>query len=293
MSTIRAFVTRHAVPSYFVLTFAISWGSALLVIGGSGSMTGTAPSDDPRFAFAVMAMLVGPSVAGILLTGLIHGRAGLRAFQSRLLAWRVGVRWYAAALLIAPLLMLATLFALSLTSPAFLPGIVVSADKASLLLISLAVGLGAGIFEELGWTGFAIPELRRRHGVLATGLIVGVVWSAWHLLPNVWSASMAAGELSVATYLSTNLLGVLVGYLTAFRVLMVWVYDSTRSLFVGMLMHLSFTASLLILNPLGISGAALVTYSFALAAAIWIVVGAVGLATHGRLTRQSVRTRVA
>ena len=33
-----------------------------------------------------------------------------------------------------------------------------------------------GFFEELGWTGFAIPTLMRlRYGVLGTGLIVGVL----------------------------------------------------------------------------------------------------------------------
>ena len=56
---------------------------------------------------------------------------------------------------------------------------------------------------------------------------------------------------------------------------MVWVYDRTQSLLVAMLMHLSLTASLLILNPLAIAGAHLVVYSFALAGAMWIVVAAV------------------
>ena len=37
-------------------------------------------------------------------------------------------------------------------------------------------GLVVGFFEELGWTGFAIPTLMRlRYGVLGTGLIVGVL----------------------------------------------------------------------------------------------------------------------
>jgi len=58
-------------------------------------------------------------------------------------------------------------------------------------------------------------------------------------------------------------------------VLMVWCYDQTRSLFLAMLMHVSITASLLILNPLGISGARLQVYSFTLAAAVWVVVVAV------------------
>ena len=167
-------------------------------------------------------------------------------------------------------------------SPAFLPGIFTSDDKTSLLLVGLAVGLSAGVFEELGWTGFAIPTLRRRYGVLATGLIVGVWWSAWHLLPNVWSSRAASGELAVSVFLAATAFGVFVGYLTAFRVLMVWVYDRTESLFVAMLMHVSITASLLILNPLEISGVHLLAYSFALAAAVWVVVGVVAVANGGR-----------
>ena len=106
----------------------------------------------------------------------------------------------------------------------------------------------------------------------ATGVIVGIWWSAWHLLPNVWSSRAASGELAVSLYLAATALGVFVGYLTAFRMLMVWVYHRTKSLFLGILMHASFTASLLILNPVGLSGAHLVIYSFALAAAVWIVV---------------------
>jgi uncharacterized protein len=218
-------------------------------------MQGTTPASDPRFAYAVIAMLAGPSLTGVLMTAVVLGRAGLRDVVSRLVPWRVGAPWYAVALFTAPVLMAATLLALSFISPAFLPGLVTSQDKGSLLLVSPAVGLSAGLFEEIGWTGFAIPALRRRYGVLATGLIVGILWSAWHLLPNVWAARAAAGDLAVSVYLTATTVGVFVGYLTAFRVLMVWVYDRTESLLVAMLMHVSLTAGLLILNPIGISGA--------------------------------------
>jgi hypothetical protein len=86
-------------------------------------------------------LLVGPSVAGILLTGLVYGRAGLRNLLTRMTRWRVGARWYAVALLTAPLLVTVVLFALSLTSPVFLPGIFTTDDKATLLLVGIAVGL--------------------------------------------------------------------------------------------------------------------------------------------------------
>jgi len=293
MSLIKTFVAKYPASVYFSLTFAISWGLALVAIGGSGGMRGTTPGSDPRFVYALMAMLAGPSLTGILMTALIQGRTGLHEFVSRLFNWRVGARSYAVALLTAPLLMAATLLALSLVSPRFLPGILISDQRGAILLVGLAVGLSAGVFEELGWTGFAISTLRRRHGVLATGLIVGVWWSAWHLLPNVWSRRAAAGELDASVFLAATALAVFVGYLTAFRILMAWVYDRTGSLFVAMLMHATFTASLLILNPLDISGGRLQAYSFALAGALWIVVGVITISNRPEILREPLRRHAA
>jgi len=293
MATIKSLVTRHPVPVYFGLTFAISWGAALAAIGGTGGMRGTTPGSDPRFAYALIGMLAGPSVTGILLTALVYGRRGLREYRSRLLKWRVGVEWYAVALLTAPLVMIATLLALSVASPAFLPGIFTSDETTSILLAGLAVGLSAGVLEELGWTGFAIPMVRRRHRIVATGLIVGIWWSAWHLFPNVWSSRAAGAELAMPVFAATTALGIFVGYLTAFRILMVWVYEYTESVLLAMLMHASFTASLLILNPVGISGTNLVVYSFALAGAVWIVVAAVAVANRRRPSREPVQRRAA
>jgi len=47
---------------------------------------------------AYVAMLLGPSVASILLTGLVDGRAGLREMLTRMTRWRVAARWYTVAL---------------------------------------------------------------------------------------------------------------------------------------------------------------------------------------------------
>jgi uncharacterized protein len=286
---IHDFLKRRPLIVYFALVFAISWGGALLAIGGAGGMAGTTPASDPRFVYALIAMLAGPSVAGLALTAGVRGRAGLRDLRARLLRWRVGMAWYAVALLTAPVLMAATLLALSSTSEAFLPGILTTDDRAALLLISVGVGVSAGLVEELGWTGFAIPTMLRRRDVLTAGLVVGVLWSAWHLLPNVWAAEAAAGELTAQVYALSIAVGVFVGYLTGFRVLMVWVYQRTRSLLLAMLMHASLTTSLLSLNPLGISGRNLVIYSFSLAAAIWVVVGVVAVSMRRGLIPQPDR----
>ncbi|HET7271434.1 MAG TPA: CPBP family intramembrane glutamic endopeptidase [Rubrobacter sp.] len=292
MNTIKAFIKSHPVLSFYALAFAITWGTILIVVGlGPSSILASKEQYSTMMTFLYPMMLVGPSVAGIVLTGLLYGRAGLRELRSRLLRWRVSARWYAVALLTAPLSMVAVLFALSLRAPEFLPAIFTSDQKATLLLMGIAGGLAAGIFEELGWTGFVIPRLRLRHSVLATGLFVGVLWGVWHILVNVLAGNTMSGALPLAIYLPATLFILLVGWLPAYRVLMVWVYERTGSLLVAMLMHASLTFSTLSVAPLVISGVALLTYQLVFTAALWVVVAVVALANHGHLSRQQLRRR--
>jgi CAAX protease family protein len=179
-------------------------------------------------------------------------------------------------------------FALSLTSRAFLPNILTTSDTAALLLMGLAYGLlGGGFCEELGWTGFAVPRLRQRYGVLTTGLIVGVLWGAYHFSVIYWSSS-PSGALPLVI-----LLAQLFAWLPAYRVLMVWVYDRTGSLLVGMIMHAVLTSGMIILTPTAISGVPLLTWLVVLAAVLWVVVAAVAVASGGHLSRQPLRRQMA
>jgi membrane protease YdiL (CAAX protease family) len=181
MTAMQAFTMKHSVPTYFALAFAVSWAGVLVVVGPGGIPT-TIERLMAIGPAVYMAMLAGPSVAGLLMTSLVSGRAGLREVLARLREWRVGGRWYAVALLTAPFLVMAVSLALSLLSPEFLPAVFMTNDKAPVLLSGLAAGLIVGIFEELDWTGFAIPRMRRRYGLLGTGLFVGVLWGAWHFI---------------------------------------------------------------------------------------------------------------
>ncbi len=46
-----------------------------------------------------------------------------------------------------------------------------------------------------------MPRLRLRYGVLATGLIVGVLWGAWHFLVMLWVSGTYSGALPLALLL--------------------------------------------------------------------------------------------
>jgi membrane protease YdiL (CAAX protease family) len=238
-------------------------------------------------------MLAGPSISGLLLTSVVSGRSGLRDLLARL-RFQVEARWYAVALLTAPVVFAAVYFGLSLASPAYFPSIVTASDKLSLLVSSIAGAMVVGVLEELGWTGFAIPILRRRHGAVATGLLVGVPWGAWHLLTNdIWIATTYSGGLSVGVFAVLNGLSLLVGQLPAYRVLMVWVYDRTGSLLIAMLMHASLSACTFMLGPEKVTGLPIVVYNFAVAGAWWIVVAAVAATRVWQLPRETIRHEAA
>jgi len=286
MTTLKAFIKKHAVLTYFALTFIFTWGCMAIAIYPCGF-----PITDEQFetagAFVYVAMLVGPSGAGFLLTGLLDGRAGFRELFSRLFRWRVKARWYAVALLSAPLMIATILLGLSLISSEFQPAIFTSDDKLAVVLAAVIAGLVVGLFEELGWTGFAVPRLKQRYSVLNTGLIVGIVWGAWHFLP-FWKSDTFSAAFPLFL-----LLGQLFSWLPPYRVIIVWVYDRTESLLVSVLMHASLMAGLNALVPAELSGTSLLTWILAWAAALWIVVGVVAMSNGRRLSKQAVQRQVA
>lgn len=272
----RDWLQRHPVLAYFGLVFALAWGALLPITDGPLSATGNDRMANPLFVLAILAAPLAPATASLVLTGLLDGRAGYRDLSGRLRHWRVGWPWYAAALMAGPLpvLVAAFILAMLLHSPEFLPAILTGPAPSGLIPLGIAAGLIAGIFEELGWTGFAVPRLRRSHGILVTSLLVGLVWGAWHF-PAFWRTDTFAAALPLVFVLVQ-----LFAWLPAYRVLLVATHDRTHSLPVVMLMHASLSASTVILARPGLSDAQSILSILAWGALLWTIAGVVLVASR-------------
>lgn len=200
-----------------------------------------------------------------------------------MLGWRVGLRWYGVALLTAPLSVSTGLFVLSAFSDGFAPGYLTERESVNLVAITpafaLAAGMAGGFMEELGWSGFAIPRLLARRGVLMTGLLLGLLWGAWHFVSNFWGSSQESGNVPVALYMAA----LLFTFLPPYRVRMVWVYENTESVLVAMLMHTSVITFWLLSAPAALTPERMVAWYVAWGALLWVAVAVLRIAVPRRV----------
>ena len=130
-----------------------------------------------------------------------------------------------------------------------------------------------------------------RYDVLTTGLMVGALWGVWHFLANLWWSGSHSGSLSLAPFFAAYFLTG-VAQLTAYRVLMTWVYDRTQSLLIATLMHASLIVSTVALVP-PTTGVAFLTWFVIFTAVLWVFVAVIVLAYGRRLTARPASPRIA
>jgi membrane protease YdiL (CAAX protease family) len=149
----------------------------------------------------------------------------------------------------------------------------------SFRIILGVAGLLAGCFEEIGWTGFATPRLLKNHHLLKAGFFLGLLWAFWHMLAD-FSGNIS--NLSLMQWIVRFVIYWILP-LTAYRILMTWVYFHTQSVFLGQLMHASYTGWLIVLEP--VTPHTDLLWEAIFAVTLWVFVGIVAI------QRQVVRDR--
>jgi membrane protease YdiL (CAAX protease family) len=103
------------------------------------------------------------------------------------------------------------------------------ADVLPVILVTITAGpLG----EELGWRGYALGVLQKRHSPLAASVILGMLWGFWHL--PLWLLSGFSG---------TDLLVYSVAFMASIvstSILITHFYNTSRNVLVAMWIHFLF-----------------------------------------------------
>ncbi len=230
---VKAFIQRRPVSFYFILTFLISWLGAFSLVANKIIHGLTIPKFDGILMFPIM--LLGPLVSGIILTGIMGGKKAIKELLGKLNPAKVSGHWFL-AILIPPAAILFTLFLLSsFFSKGFSP---------NFFLLGFLFGIPAGLLEEIGWMGFAFPNMNKHRSRLSNSIWLGIIWGCWHLpVINFLGTASPHGSYWFQYFLS------FVTVMTAMRVIISWVYSNTRSLLICQCMHISSTGFLVVLSP--------------------------------------------
>jgi uncharacterized protein len=244
---IKALLARHPLVSFFLIAFAFSW---LLFLPGPLMYYGVLNLNPSVLGLLGITGLLGPILSGFVMTMVTEGRAGVGDLLRRMVLWRVGLRWYAFALLGLPVVMVLG----TLVRPGALASFDVSAQPFTLAYLSafvFMVLIGGPLFEEPGWTGFAQTRLQRLHGPLVGGLILGSLWALWHL-PGFLIPSQGPKDIPPRGTVLDFVVFALA--LVGLRLVIVWVVNNTRgSVLMAILTHASwntfYSAALIGLFP--------------------------------------------
>jgi len=181
---------------FFGATYGFSW--ALMALG---HYTQVLPF--------VLLGVWGPTLVATGLTTYYYGRSGLREMLGRFGRVRVGLQWWLVLLFLPAAVHLVGRSLWQLMGPGELDlqlWFSVSTVFTSVLI--------AGLGEELGWRGFALPRLQALFSPLMASVLLAGVHFFWHL-PTYW---LGQGIHNVPLVYA-------VGFMVPWTVIYTWVYN--------------------------------------------------------------------
>ena len=215
-------LVRYSVAAFFILAMVLGGGTVYLVVQG------VLPTG------AALASALSASVAGIIMTAVENGRAGLKLMLSRLLIWRVGIGyWLFAFLFLIPAVLLGSLLnpilnrdplSFNNLKPAF-----------DILPMFISFFIVAGLGQELGWTGFLTPRLQARYSALTSCVIRAILGGLWHLPLFLYSRLQhpALADFPYSGWIAQKGFLVAIGtmilmFLLPWSIFYSWIFNNTR-----------------------------------------------------------------
>ncbi len=216
---------------YFAATYVWTWAIWGIVVALRLSM-------NSGLGMGLLLLgVMGPMVIDLVFTYLTQSKEGKQDYWKRVISFRrIPFKWYLVILLFVP-----AINGLAVVLDIMTGGSGATWGEAALNIIPDPLSVIPSILfaslipfvEELGWRGFVLDRLQERHNALVSSLIVGVVWSLWHLplffVADTYQAGLGVGTLTFWLFL----FGVL-----PLSIPFSWIYNNTnRSTLAVILFH--------------------------------------------------------
>jgi uncharacterized protein len=166
-------------------------------------------SDTHLGLFYLIVQPMTPTISALIICAICGGGKGVRELLSRLRPWQSGVEsrtailwWFACIAMMSGLSLIVAGMRYFVAEPgsfSWNPGEIGLLNAAGWFMAAMFLD-GGGTGEELGWRGFAAPILQDRYSPVKATVILGVLWSIWHM-PIKEDLVMGGGAAFAAYYI--------------------------------------------------------------------------------------------
>ncbi|MFX1387411.1 MAG: CPBP family intramembrane glutamic endopeptidase [Promethearchaeota archaeon] len=172
-------IQKYPLISYFIIAWISTWLLLMpLVLTGLGILS-------VNMIWHFLGSL-GPAISAIVVAYISNKKEGLKNLKDSIIKWRIGVFWILFSTLIMPIFLILTiLLNLALTGNFIdLGAYLINEGITDPFSILIWIGIGAffyGVFEEIGWRGYALPKLQEKYNPLISTIILFIGWAIWHI----------------------------------------------------------------------------------------------------------------
>ena len=254
---------KYPLGSFFVLS-CLFFLIAIMIIGATVSLT--------TVSDIVMGLLIAlaawtPNMAAVVVTGVTEGKTGIKSLFAGWLKWRINPWWYIFGL--APILIAFLSVGLFATfDDGAAPKLTSELTTSAFVLMLFFHTIQGATGEELGWRGYALPNLQKRFNPLTSAIILGQVVSGWHgLLHLVSPTGIPECHFWVL--------------MVSYSIIIAWAYNQSRgSVLIATLFHFAFNFSLELVS----TGFGLISleHLFAIRTAIYTALAVILILINGK-----------
>lgn len=223
-------VSKKQAKNYFIIAFLwtwVFWGIAALL---------QKPIDTFPTPILIALGGGGPVLSALFLLISSKDKQTMHDYWERALSLkRPGATWISIALLLFPLIVLVSFLITKVFDNSITLGVEArfASNPWSLIPFFFFTFAFGPIPEELGWRGFALDKLLNKQSPLKASLILGFLWTLWHLplffVKGSYQNMLVPGSLSFLWYLVDKVLQ---------TIMMTWIYiKSNRSTLTAILFH--------------------------------------------------------
>jgi membrane protease YdiL (CAAX protease family) len=172
-------IKKYPLASYFLIAYIATWLLALPLLLNQFGLISVNMNWHFLAAF-------GPTISAVIIAYISEKREGVNTLIKTSFKWRVGAFWILFSSLIVPLFLLLTIGLnwaftgniIDLSAYLIDNGI---SDPASIVIWIWVGAISYGVFEEIGWRGYALPKLQEKYNPLVATIILTILWAFWHV----------------------------------------------------------------------------------------------------------------